>query len=429
MLSSPEASETPRAAFQYRDFRLFQAGRALSIIASEMQSVAVGWQVFEITHRPLDLGYVGLVQFLPGVLLSIPAGHTADRFDRRAVLLTCYVSYALCSVLLFLQAWNRSSSVLPIFAVLLLVGVTRAFSGPASQSLVPQLVPEQHFGNAVAWAASIFQTSTVVGPALGGLIYGWAHGAHSVYGAAACVYITAFLFVLMMHVRTGRMEKKDVSVETLLAGFRYVWQEKIILGSISLDLFAVLLGGAVALLPLYAQDILHVGPRGLGVLRSMPAAGAALMAVLLAHRPLRRRSGAMMFVAVTIFGVSTIIFGLSHSLAISLVALFVVGASDMISVVVRSTLVQIATPPEMRGRVSAVNLLFIGASNELGQFESGITAQWMGAVPAVVFGGVGTLVVVGLWARLFPQLRNMDRLIPIREPLIIDEPSKQQEVV
>ena len=427
MLSSLEAS-APRAAFQYRDFRLFQAGRALSILASEMQSVAVGWQVFEITHRPLDLGYVGLVQFLPAVLLSIPAGHTADRFDRRAVLLTCYASYALCSALLFLQA-RDGSSVLSIFAVLLLVGITRAFSGPASQSLVPELVAEEHFGNAVAWAASIFQASTVLGPALGGLIYGWAHGAHSVYGAAACVYITAFVFVLMMHVRTGRMEKKDVSVETLLAGFRYVWQEKIILGSISLDLFAVLLGGAVALLPVYAQDILHVGPRGLGVLRSMPAAGAALMAVLLAHRPLRRRSGAMMFIAVAIFGISTIVFGISHSIWISLVALFVVGASDMISVVVRSTLVQIATPPEMRGRVSAVNLLFIGASNELGQFESGITAQWMGAVPAVVFGGVGTLVVVGLWSRLFPQLRNMDRLIPAREPLIIAEPSKQQEVV
>jgi MFS family permease len=407
---------------------LFQAGRALSITASEMQSVAVGWQVFEITHRPLDLGYVGLVQFLPAVLLSIPAGHAADRFDRRAVLLTCYASYALCSALLFLQARN-GSSVLPIFAVLLLVGITRAFSGPASQSLVPELVSEEHFGNAVAWAASIFQASTVVGPALGGLIYGWAHGAHSVYGAAACVYVTAFLFVLMMHVRTGRMEKKDISVETLLAGFRYVWQEKIILGSISLDLFAVLLGGAVALLPVYAQDILHVGPRGLGVLRSMPAAGAALMAVLLAHHPLRRRSGAVMFIAVAIFGVATIVFGFSHSIWISLVALFVVGASDMISVVVRSTLVQIATPPEMRGRVSAVNLLFIGASNELGQFESGITAQWMGAVPAVVFGGVGTLVVVGLWSRLFPQLREMDRLIPVREPLVLDEAPKHLEVV
>ena len=394
-----------------------------------MQSVAVGWQVFEITHRPVDLGYVGLVQFLPGVLLSIPAGHTADRFDRRRVLITCYVCYAICSILLFLQARIHAASVLPIFAVLLLIGITRAFSGPASQSLVPQLVPEEHFGNAVAWGASIFQIATVLGPALGGLIYGWAHGAHSVYGTAAALYAAGFIFLLMMHVRTGRMEKRDVSVETLLAGFLYVWQEKMILGSISLDLFAVLLGGAVALLPVYAQDILHIGPRGLGVLRSMPAAGAAVMAVLLAYRPLRRRSGAVMFIAVSIFGVATIMFGLSHSVAVSLVALFVVGASDMISVVVRSTLVQIATPPAMRGRVSAVNLLFIGASNELGQFESGITAQWMGAVPAVVFGGVGTLVVVALWARLFPQLRKMDRLIPVKEISPMDEPAKQQEVV
>jgi len=394
-----------------------------------MQSVAVGWQVFQITHRPLDLGYVGLVQFLPGVLLSIPAGHAADRFDRRAVLLTCNISYALCSVLLFVQARARAASVLPIFAVLLLVGVTRAFSGPASQALLPQLVPQEHFGNAVAWGASIFQVATVLGPALGGLIYGWAHGAHSVYATAACIYSAAFLFMLMMHVRTGRMETKAVSLETLLAGFRYVWQEKIILGSISLDLFAVLLGGAVALLPVYAQDILHIGPRGLGLLRSMPAAGAALMAVLLAYRPLRRRAGVVMFVAISIFGAFTIVFGLSRSVILSLVALFVIGASDMISVVIRSTLVQIATPPAMRGRVSAVNLLFIGASNEFGQFESGITAQWLGAVPAVVLGGVGTLVVLAVWLRLFPQLRNMDRLLPVNGAAVISEPSKQQELV
>jgi len=421
-----EPAVPPRAAFQYRDFRLFQFGRALSIVGTEMQSVAVGWQVFEITHRPIDLGYVGLVQFLPGVLLSIPAGHTADRFDRRAVLLTCYISYSICSVLLFLQAHARAASVLPIFATLLLIGITRAFSGPASQSLVPQLVPTEHFGNAVTWGATVFQIATVLGPALGGLIYGWAHGAANVYITAACCYAAGFIFLLMMQVRTGRMEKKDVSVETLLAGVRYVWREKIILGSISLDLFAVLLGGAVALLPVYAEEVLHVGPGGLGVLRSMPAAGAALMAVVLAYRPLQRRSGVMMFIAVAIFGVSTIIFGISRSMMISLISLFVVGASDMISVVIRNTLVQIATPAAMRGRVSAVNILFIGASNEFGQFESGITAQWFGAMPAVILGGVGTLIVVGLWAWIFPQLRQMDRLIPVRE---IEAEAKQQELV
>jgi MFS family permease len=228
------------------------------------------------------------------------------------------------------------------------------------------------------------------------------------------MYLAASGFLLMMHVRTGRMEKKGVSLDTVLAGFRYVWNQKIILGSISLDLFAVLLGGAVALLPVYAQDILHIGPRGLGLLRSMPAAGAALMAIVLAYRPLRRRSGLLMFFGVTIFGIATIIFGLSRSVLVSLIALFVLGAADMVSVVVRSTLVQIATPPEMRGRVSAVNLLFIGASNEFGQFESGLTAQWLGAVPAVVAGGVGTLIVVGLWAWIFPQLRNLDRLTTVR---------------
>lgn len=413
MPSASDVIVSPRAAFQHRDFRLFQTGRALSIVATEMQSVAVGWQVFEITHRPIDLGYVGLVQFLPPVLLSLIAGHTADRFDRRGILLTCYAACAVNSSLLLLQAYMGSRSVLPIFAVLLSVGVVRAFSGPASQSLVPQLVPEAHFANAVAWAASIFQVATILGPALGGLIYAWAHGAHTVYAYSAVMYVIALCFLVMMHVRTGRMEKRDVSIETVLAGVRYVWQEKIILGSISLDLFAVLLGGAVALLPVYAQDILHIGPRGLGLLRSMPAAGAALMAVLLAYRPLRKRSGAMMFIAVGIFGIATIVFGVSRSVVISLIALFVVGASDMISVVVRSTLVQIATPSAMRGRVSAVNLLFIGASNELGQFESGITAQWMGAVPAVVAGGIGTLAVVALWVWRFPQLRRLDRLAPV----------------
>jgi MFS family permease len=243
------------------------------------------------------------------------------------------------------------------------------------------------------------------------------------------MYVTGFSFLVMMHVRTGRMEAKDVSIETLLAGFRYVWQEKMILGSISLDLFAVLLGGAVALLPVYAQDILHIGPRGLGVLRSMPALGAALMAMWLAYRPLRRRSGNVMLVAVAIFGVFTIVFGLSRSVVLSLIALFVIGASDMISVVIRSTLVQIATPPAMRGRVSAVSLLFIGASNELGQFESGVTGQWMGAVPAVILGGVGTLAVVGLWSWFFPQLRKLDRLIPLRETTSVIEGAKQQEMV
>jgi len=394
-----------------------------------MQSVAVGWQVFQITHRPIDLGYVGLVQFLPGILLSLPAGHAADRFDRRAVLLTCNVSYAVCSLLLFLQARAGIHSVLPIFGVLLLIGITRAFSGPVSQALVPQVVPQEHFGNAVAWGASIFQVASVLGPALGGLIYGWAHGASSVYGTAVCMYSAAFTFILMMHVRTGRMETKEVSLETLLAGFRYVWQEKIILGSISLDLFAVLLGGAVALLPVFAQDILHIGPRGLGLLRSMPAAGAALMAVWLAYRPLRQRAGVTMFIAITIFGIATIIFGVSHSVVVSLVALFVIGASDMISVVIRSTLVQIATPPAMRGRVSAVNLLFIGASNEFGQFESGITGQWFGAVPAVVLGGVGTLLVVGVWSLIFPQLRQMDRLLPKLETQVIPEAAGQQEPI
>ena len=262
----------------------------------------------------------------------------------------------------------------------------------------------------MALGATIFQVATILGPALGGVIYGWTGGAGSVYGTAIVCYVAAVFMAFAMEIRTGRLEHRAASLETVLAGFRYVWREKVILGSISLDLFAVLLGGAVALLPVYAKEILHVGPWGLGLMRSAPSAGATIMAITLAHRPLRKSAGKIMLWCVAGFGVFTIVFGLSHNLLVSLASLVLVGAADMVSIIVRSTVVQIATPPEMRGRVSAVNMLFVGASNEFGQFESGITAQWFGTVPAVVMGGIGTLIVVASYAWRFPELRRVNRL-------------------
>jgi len=399
-----------RIAFTYPDFTRFQVARFCTVIASEMQSVAVGWQVYEITRRPLDLGYVGLAQFLPGILLFLVSGHAADRFERRRTVAVCYGGYAICSALLLTLALQHVHSVRPIYAVLLLVGVCRSFSGPAAQSLLPQLLPEEHFPNALTWSASIFQTATILGPSLGGLIYAFTRGPSVVFASSMLASLLALLTVLRIGSRGAKRMREPLTLATVLAGFRYIWQKRLILALISLDLFAVLLGGAVALLPVYAREILHTGPWGLGVLRSAPGAGAALTAILLAYRPLRRRAGKSMLWCVAGFGLSTMLFGISRSLTLSLISLMLVGATDMVSIVVRGTLVQLATPDEMRGRVSSINSLFIGASNEVGQFESGLTAHWFGAVPAVVIGGAGTLVVVALWAWWFPELRRADRL-------------------
>jgi len=292
--------------------------------------------------------------------------------------------------------------------VLVLIGTARAFAGPAGQSLVAHLVPAERLSSAVAWNSSVFQVGTIVGPTLGGLLYDAAH-AQGVFATCAVLMAAGAAMLALMRVRTGRMEQAEQSLQRLVAGLRYVFRQKVVLGAISLDLFAVLLGGATALLPIYAQDILHTGPWGLGLLRSAPAVGATVIAVALAVFPLRRNAGVVMFTCVALFGVATVVFGVSRSLALSIGALVVLGAADMVSVVVRQTLVQLATPPEMRGRVSAVNMVFIGASNELGDFEAGLTAEWFGVVPAVVLGGVGTCVVVGLWAWLFPELRRIAR--------------------
>lgn len=399
------------AAFRYRDFTLYQSARLFTVLATEMQSVAVGWQVFEMTKRPLDLGYVGLAQFWPTIVLFLAAGHAADRFNRRNIVTLCYAGLGLASAILFFLTISGSRSVHAIYAALTLVGVVRAFNGAAGQSMVPQIVPEQYFPNAVAWAQTVFNTATIIGPALGGLIYAAFRGPTAVYASSMIAAAMSVVAASQIRLNTTQQQPEDVTLNTLLAGFHFIWRKKLILGLISLDLFAVLLGGAVALLPVYAREILRVGPWGLGLLRSAPAIGAVLMATLLAHRPLQRHAGMTMLWSVAGFGVFTIVFGLSRNLIVSIVSLLLVGASDMISVIIRGTLVQLSTPDKMRGRVSAVNSLFIGTSNEFGQFESGLTAQWFGTVPAVVIGGVGTLLVIALWAWWFPELRGADRLV------------------
>jgi MFS family permease len=399
-----------RVAFSYPDFTLYQGARLFTVMATEMQSVAVGWQVFELTQRPLDLGYVGLAQFWPTIVLFLVAGHAADRFNRRKIVTLCYAGLGLASAALFFLTIAGSRSLHAIYAALTLVGVVRSFNGAAGQSMVPQLVPEEHFPNAVAWAQTVFNTATIIGPAMGGLIYAVFRGPAAVYASSMTAAAISVIAMTRVRLNPAKREPVEISLATLFAGFRFIWEKKLILGLISLDLFAVLLGGAVALLPVYARDILHAGPWALGILRSAPAVGAVVMAMLLAHRPLKRHAGITMMWAVAGFGVFTIVFGLSRNLWLSLAALLLVGASDMVSVIIRGTLVQLSTPDSMRGRVSAVNSLFIGTSNEFGQFESGLTAHWFGTVPAVVIGGVGTLVVIALWAWLFPELRGASTL-------------------
>jgi MFS family permease len=403
-----------RVAFRYPNFRLFMTARFLTIVSSEMISVAVGWQIYALTHRPLDLGLVGLAQFAPGVMLFLVAGHTADRFPRQSILRTCYAAFVVCAAVLLALAFHGLSSVWPIYAVLLANGAVRAFNGPAGQAFLPQLVKPEHFANAVTWGSSFFQTATILGPMAGGLIYGFGGSPVPVYACATVAYCIAVLLISAVHPNVATRKRVEEPAGMVLEGLRYIWRSKLILGCMSLDLFAVLLGGAVALLPVYARDILRTGPYGLGVLRAAPGLGAVTVAILLAHYPLRRRAGLAMLYCVFGFGVFTIVFGLSHSIALSLIALMLTGGFDMVSVIVRSTLVQLTTPDEMRGRVSAVNMLFIGASNEVGQFESGITAQWFGAVPAVVLGGVGTIAIVLAWSRLFPGLRKVDQLAAIK---------------
>jgi len=407
-------------AFAYRDFRRYQLARVTAILGAEAQSVAVAWQVYSITHRALDLGYTGLALFLPGLVFLLPSGHVADRFDRRQIILVCYSLQVFCTTALLLLTRAGLHSVYPIYAVLFVIGTARSFSGPASSALIPHLVPEHHFVNAVTWGGAIWQFSNITGPALGGLLFTLplARFVHDTkLEGAGIVYVftlgsLGWFLVLVgsLHVRPGRMEHRAASLKVVMAGFQYMMRSPLLLGASSLDLFVVLLGGATALMPIFAHEILHQGPRGLGLLRAAPAAGALMMSLTMARFPFRRRAGLRLFVCVAIFGAATVVFGLSHNLWLSLLALALGGGADTISVIIRGSLLQLGTPPEMRGRVSAVNSLFIGASNELGEFESGLTAQWWGAVRATVVGGVGALAVAGVWAALFPSLRQADEL-------------------
>jgi MFS family permease len=393
-----------------RELLLYLGARLLATLAVQAQAVAVGWQVYEVTRDPLDLGLVGLSQFLPFVVLVLPAGHVADHYDRRRIVAACHALEALCALLLLAFALRGLQSAWPVFGVMLLFGVARAFAMPTGQALLPNIVPREHLGTALALSSSTWQLATIAGPALGGLLY--LAGAPVVYGVVAA--LLAVSVAMLLALRVGGRERTGPATapswESLLSGLHFVRSRPTILGAISLDLFAVLFGGATALLPVFARDVLEVGPGGLGLLRSAPAAGAALCGLALSLRPMQRRTGAWMFGGVAVFGLATVVFGLSTSFWLSLIALFVMGASDMVSVYIRHLLVQLETPDEIRGRVSAVNAVFIGASNELGEFESGLTAAWWGAVPAVVVGGVATLTVAGLWARWFPDLRRLDRL-------------------
>ncbi len=424
-----EIDEAPGSAFQSRDFRLYQTARLLVILGAEAQSVAVAWQVYQITHSALDLGYTGLALFLPGLFFMLAAGHVADRYDRRKIILICYALQAVCTLGLLHFALHGTGAagpdgrvpIWPIYAVLVGIGLGRAFSGPASSALLPSLVGKKQFVNAVTWGATVYQVANMAGPAVGGLLFTLQmKGAMRRWNGAAIVYcftlamLSGFLVLVgMMRAKPeidAEVVKKGFSVRTVLAGLEYVWRTKLLLGSISLDLFAVLLGGAVALLPIFAEEVLHAGPRGLGLLRAMPSVGALAVSLALTIWPIKANAGVKMMVCVGVFGAATVVFGVSRSIWVSLVALVLVGASDMVSVVIRSSILQLATPPEMRGRVSAVNWLFIGASNEFGEFESGLTAHWWGAVRAVVIGGVASLIVTASAAGLFPALRGADAL-------------------
>lgn len=419
--ATAEPAAKPPSAFLSRDFRLYQAARLLVILGAEAQSVAVAWQVYQLTHSALSLGNTGLALFLPGLFFMLPAGHVADRYDKRYVILTCYGLQAICTAALLWISMHHISSILPIYAVLFLIGTGRCFSGPAASAMLPSLVPKESFVNAVTWGATIYQTANATGPMVGGILFtaslvvfgprlGAWQGAPIVYIFTLAMLCGFMLLVGMIRVRPVAGPQKAFNWTTLLAGLTYVARTRLLLGSISLDLFAVLLGGAVALMPIFAETVLHAGPQGLGLLRAMPSLGALAVSVTLILKPIKRKAGKLMLTCVGIFGVATVVFGLSHKLWVSMVALLLVGASDMVSVVIRSSVLQLATPPEMRGRVSAVNWLFIGASNEFGEFESGLTAHWWGAVPAVVIGGIASVVVTGSAALLFPALRRADQL-------------------
>lgn len=400
---------TRSSAFASRDYRVFFTSRVLSALGHQMEVVALGWLVYEMTGSAFALGLIGLASFLPVLTMSLISGHVADRFDRRWIAIICYILIAIGSAGLIVCALIGAPALYAVYGITILLGFARSFSNPATQALMPTLVPREALPNAISWSTSAWQSASIVGPALGGILY--ILGPGTVFGIAGLMFIGACFCLYAIRARPEPQKREPATLEAALAGIHFMREKPVILGAISLDLFAVLLGGASALLPVYAHDILMTGPWGLGVLRSAISVGAILMAIVLARYPVNRNSGRLMLISVAIFGLTIIVFGLSTNFWLSLAALLVMGASDMISVYIRQTLVQSETPDAMRGRVSAVSTVFIGASNELGEFESGMMAAALGTVPSVVIGGIGTLLVVALWAKFFPALRDRDRLL------------------
>lgn len=414
--SAADARTSPRSgfgsAFRHRAFTLFWCARIAAWLAMQMQVVAVGWQVYAMTGTALSLGLVGLLQFLPTLLLVLVSGHIVDTHDRRRILVAVLAVEA--AAIGALCALTTAGALTPglIFAIVVLLGTAKSFEGPAMQALLSALVPPEDLPNAIAWNSSAMQSAMVAGPAVGGLLY--VAGPAVVYGVSTALLATAALLVFILRPRPVNLPRRAISVQTLTAGISFIRNQPAILGAMSLDMVAVLLGGATALLPVYARDVLHVGPWGLGLLRSAPAVGALVMALALARFGVRRNAGTWMLGAVGGYGLATVVFGLSSHPALSFVALSLLGAMDQVSVFVRQTLIQLSTPDQMRGRVGAVSSLFIGASNQLGEFESGVLASWLGAVPAVVAGGVGACGIAMLWAWRFPSLRRLDRLDRLR---------------
>ena len=391
-----------------RQFVRFWLARVAGVMANQMLMVALAWHMYDITNSAWDLGLVGLFQFVPALLMTLPAGHLADRLHRGRIFASCMLAQAALALLLMLATHGGFATRELILAISVVLGAARAFQMPAQQALTPLLVPQSLLQAAIALSSSGMQVAVICGPALGGLLY--VTGASTVYASSLALFLLAGTLTLVVRYR-HQPSSLAANWGTLLAGVAFVWQRKLLLGATSLDLFAVLFGGATALLPIYARDILHTGPQGLGLLRAAPAVGALLMSLLLMRWPLRRHIGHRLLGAVAIFGLATVVFGLSTHFGLSLLALVLTGAADNISVVTRLTLVQLETPDAMRGRVSAVNSIFIGASNQLGEFESGATAAWFGPVLSVVTGGIGTLLVAGAWLRLFPTLAQRDRML------------------
>jgi MFS family permease len=402
-------TSTGTSIWQYQPFIWFWWARLASGFGFQMLSVAVGWQIYEMTGRAFDLGLIGLAQFIPSLLLALPAGHVADQFQRRQIIIVARIFELLAIAALAAGSWFHQLNEAMILGLIMWVGIFRAFEFPAMQSIVPGLVPEAVLPRALAMNSSTVQMAAIIGPAIGGFLY--IAGPGVVYSVTAVLYFIAVIFMTRVPLNPERFKRTPATLKTVFAGIHFIRARPVILGAISLDLFAVLLGGATALLPIFARDILHTGPWGLGLLRAAPAIGALLMSFWLARHLIQRRVGIIMFASVAGFGVATLVFAFSQWLWLSLVALALLGAFDMVSMVIRGALVQLETPDEMRGRVSAVNSIFISASNQLGEFESGLLASFLGAVGAAAVGGFGTLVVVALWMWLFPQIRERQQLV------------------